>query len=201
MLNKIKNIIKRCNVTRAMDDSKRVPVVQVSYNERIADVEFFSPYGLFSSPPVGKKTLGICFNIGGDEGNRVAMVTTPFNRFKKDSGEVIVGHPAAMTKMHFKNDGDVEIVVKKDLAISVSGDAKIDCTGNVTLTAQAISAIAQEILLGNGTDPESTLVTFAALKAYVDSHVHSGVEPGVGSSGPPTAGLPASAETSVVKGG
>jgi phage gp45-like len=207
MFHGIKNLIKQCMVRSASADDKAFPILSVSYHEKAADVAHLTPYGVYSNPPAN--AIGVAFTIEGEEGNRWAIVNTPKTRPKGlAEGEVVVSNTLTGSKVYFKSDGSVFIDAKKDLSITVAGNSTINVTGNCTLTAGGtvevtaalIKLLADSILLGSGSGSGASFMTlFTQLKAYIDGHVHSGVQTGTGNTGAPTTTLSSSAATTVVK--
>lgn len=216
MISKLVNMVKRAFVTTSLADDQVFPIIQISYHEKIANVEHMTPYGVYSNPPAN--ALAIVLSIGGQEENRVAFANTPNSRFKNlKEGEVLVGNPLTGSYVKFDEDGNITelsknnktIQVDEDFNITVNGNTTINSTGNASINAEnaAITATtlasitAPSIQLGNGSGggPVS-LAQFAALKAYVDAHVHSGVQAGGANTGAPTTPLPAAVGTTVVQG-
>lgn len=142
MKNMIKNLIRRALVTLDGTDDKDFPVQQITYLGKAADCEMIMPYGVHANLPANGEVIVTMFSVMGEEDNRVGMGYTPKLRPKNTpAGEVIFYHPIAGSKIHFKNNGDINVdvigdngdlnvTIKKDLNIIVAGDASISVAGN-----------------------------------------------------------------------
>ncbi len=96
-------------------------------------------------------------------------------------------------------DGTTEVnITSANVNIVTTGDTDITATGNVNVRGAAVNVSGASVILGNGGTTDA-LVQFNALKAAYDAHTHSGIDPGVGTSGVPTTGLPV-VSTTVVRG-
>jgi len=92
------------------------------------------PYGMHANLPVD--ALVTLFSVNGQEQNLAGIGEVPEKRIKNlESGEVVFFHPATKTKIHFKNDDDLDIEVG---------------TGNVNLTANNVNIDAVQTNLGVG---------------------------------------------------
>lgn len=141
------NMIKRAVVTLAGSDNKQVPIQQITYNGKVADAEIIFPYGVHANLSADNNTLCIVFAVEGQEDYRAAMGYTPGLRPKPlEEGEVVFYHPLTQSKIHFRNNGDIDIdvagdegnlnaTIKKDLNIIVGGNAKIIAEGNIDIAA------------------------------------------------------------------
>lgn len=217
MIQKLMGMIKRCVLTRSIDDSSlnKFPIVQCKYNEKACDVEFVSPWGLYTSPPSDGSVLGIVFNIAGQEENRSAFFYSPFTRILTDQpAQAIFGNPISKSCIKANSNGDVIEIINKDITITIKvnesktigGNSSVDVVGTYSITADSnitiksstkVSVIAPDIELGDGIALSDVLVQQAKLAAKYDTHVHP--DPVSGNTGVPTVPL-GSVSTSVVKG-
>ena len=134
MLDRLINLIKRARVSRADDDSGKLPIQQCSFMGDTADFIVMSPYGHHANLPVD--ALVTLFSVNGQEQNLAGIGEVPEKRIKNlASGEVVFFHPATKTRIHFKNNKDLDIEVG---------------TGNVNLTANNVNIDAVKTNLGVG---------------------------------------------------
>ena len=114
-------MIKRAVVSLSTADTGNYPTVQVSYLGKTSEVEVLFPYGLAGRLP--KDALVLCFNVEGSEENKAGIGNTPTQRFKElEEGEVVVGNPLTGSKIHFKANGDIEVIGKNDKAVTIDGE-------------------------------------------------------------------------------
>ncbi len=150
MKSMLRNLIKRAVVTLAGNDDTQVPVQQVTHNGKVADAEIISPYGLHANLSAQDDTLCVLWTIEGHEDYRVAMGYTPTLRPKGlAEGEVVLYHPLTQSRVHFRNNGDVDIqindgsedqtggnsniTITKDLNVIIGGDANVTVAGAATI--------------------------------------------------------------------
>lgn len=175
ILNKIKNLIKFAIVTLSGNDSGDYNQSQVSYFGKTKQTFILFPYGLDAKLP--KDSLVMLFNIMGQEENTAGIGTKPDIRFKNlQEGEVVVGNPVKQTKVYFKSDGTIEITGDTNVIINngTKGVARLDDT-----------------TISNSSTDSTYWNWPAGLKTYIDTHVHTGVTSGVGTSGTPLTPSPA----------
>lgn len=142
MLRLIRSMIKRGLVTLNPADMGQYPVVQVrwSSNDTANNVHVITPYGYYSVAPVG--ALATMFNVMGQEENRLAIVDDPKGRFKGlKPGEAVVGSPKTGSKVHFKENGDIEVTGKANQNINITGDVNLTVGGNVNIIVTGNSTI------------------------------------------------------------
>lgn len=145
-MNIIRNLTRRAVVTLPGDDNLDVPIQQITYLSKAADVEIITPYGLHANLPANNEVFMTIWSVAGQEDVRVGMGYTPKLRPKETPpGEVVFYHPLTQSRVQFKNNGDIEIdstgdngstiiTIKKDLSITVLGDTTINTTGDTTIT-------------------------------------------------------------------
>jgi len=152
LINMIRNMTRRSVITLAGDDAGDYPVQQITYLGKATECEMISPYGLHANLPVGV-TLLTTWSVQGQEDNRVGMGYTPKLRPKElPEGELVLYHPLTGSKIHYKNNGDIDIdvtgdngdlnvTIKKDLNITVNGNASINVVGNAAVDIDGDAAI------------------------------------------------------------
>ncbi len=191
MIEFARNMIKRAVITLAGTDDEQLPIQQLSYNGKVADAEIIFPYGVHANLSADNNTLCIVFAVEGQEDYRAAMGYTPALRPKPlAEGEVVFYHPLTQSKIHFRNNGDIDVdvtgengdlnvTIKKDLNITVGGDVNITVTGTANITAPTTEWVGDINLTGSiditGT---STADDHVSDGISGNSHVHGGVESG-----------------------
>lgn len=126
------NLIKRAVVSRKTADIGQVPISQVSWNEKAANVEVISPYGLYSNLPTD--SLVLMLNVNGQEENKAAIGYKPKERFKNlKEGEIYVGNQVTGSVIKFLTNGDIDITAVNDQIINITGDSTVTVGGDVTL--------------------------------------------------------------------
>ncbi len=147
MIKKIRNMITRALITKGGADDKQFPIQQITYKGKVTEAEIIFPYGVHANLSADKNTLCTVFAIDGQEDYLTAMGYTPDLRPKLlAEGEVVFYHPLTQSKVHFRNNGDIDIdvtgdngdlnvTIKKDLNITVAGDATITAGGDINATA------------------------------------------------------------------
>ena len=175
MLNNLRNLIKRAVVSGPYDDTlPGAPLQQISYEGKVVTAEMLHTYGLFANMPTDK-TLCLVFAVGDDDDNLTAIGYTPLLRPEGvEEGEVVYYHPITGSKIHLRNNGDIDIevadgsedetggnaniTITKGLNIVVGGDAKvtvagaatIDVSGNTTLKTSKLDVDSPQTNLGIG---------------------------------------------------
>ncbi len=164
MIEFARNMIKRAVITLGGTDDKELPIQQLSYNGKVADAEIIFPYGVHANLSADNNTLCIVFAVDGQEDYRAAMGYTPGLRPKPlEEGEVVFYHPLTQSKIHFRNNGDIDIdvtgengdlnaTIKKDLVINIGGDAAISAGGDILIT----SAVDVEVMAANNVTVAAT---------------------------------------------
>lgn len=144
-------------------------------DESVADREYFQHYGFTSRPQAGAE--GILLR----EGGVVYMVASDDRRYRVaiENGEVCI-YTDEGDKMHFHRNRIVEITGGAKVVVNTA-IAEVNATTSATVTSPAIS-------LGGDRAGMRKLID-ERLAAVFDSHVHTGVQPGAGSSGTPAAAL------------
>lgn len=131
ILRRLTNLIKKAVITKGADDTGNIPRQQLTYNGKTADSEIFFPYGMSANMASGNRTMCVLFAMEGQEDNRIAMGHTPTLRPRNlAEGELVVYHPLTQTKMHFRNNGDLDITTA-----GASGAVNLIAPGGVNVTA------------------------------------------------------------------
>jgi phage gp45-like len=154
----MKNIIKRSVQTATADDSKDRQTLKVKFLGQIRDIKQVTPYGLYSSSPVGSEFIVLSARNNPDDLN--GMGNDYKNRIKDlKQGEVALYNTITKALVHFKDDGSMYLYSRQGVKVETTGD--IDLTGaNINITG---------VLNINGVP-------------YL-THTHSGVTVGAGSTG------------------
>lgn len=180
---KIRNLLKWGRVSRPGDDVADIPVQQVSYLGKVADAVMWFPFGFHANVPADE--LAVLMALQGNPEARIGLPGSPQSRPRVVAGEVVVYHPSTGASLKFNSDGTITITSIGVLTINapqvtmngnlfVNGTAVV--TGNVFLFANVSATF--------GTAAFGAAVT-AAGTSIGSTHAHSGVTPGVGTSGPP----------------
>jgi len=140
-------------ITKKGSEELSFPIQQFEMNGRIGDAYTAAPYGMHSNLPEGQPAL----NISPD--GTILMGIDPVGRIKVESGEVVFYHPVTKSKIHFKNNKDIDIETETDINATCD-NANITAKTKATVTAPDID------LTGNvnitGTLDVSGVSTFAA---------------------------------------
>lgn len=170
LANKIRNLIKRCALSK-IDDSQSYQTAQVTYFDKIVDIETINPYGICSKAPAG--SLGLMFSVMGQEENRAAIFNDQTNRFKDlQEGELVVGNYSTKSKIKFCANGDIEIFTNADINAQC---ANLNVTANTTTITAPTNTVDGDLE-----------VTGKITNQGVDigkGHAHSDVEQGPDSTG------------------
>jgi hypothetical protein len=156
--NKTINLIKRCYISRVGSNQQRYQTTQVSYLNKTANIEVLYPYGLSGNPP--RNSLGLMFNVQGQEENRAAIFNLPSKRVRNlKEGEVAISNYLTESRVVFKENGDIEVIGKNNQTINITsnseitvgGDVTINVTGNVDLTS-SLTTINNDVKVNGNVD-------------------------------------------------
>lgn len=145
--------------------------------------EYFQHYGFTSRPLADAEAIII------REGNHIVMIASDDRRYRiaLEKGEVAL-YTDEGDKVHLKRNRTIEIVSGNKLVATVENE--VDVTTKVAVVNASTSCQVNSPLINLGGDRGDLLrfidERFAEL---FDNHVHDGVEPGTGNSGPPTSSL------------
>lgn len=157
----ILNIIKQA-IFRGedLDDTKVFQQGRFRSNGKTSKFIMMSTYGICSMPPKGGHIL--MFNSQGRESSRFGFVNDFVRRMRgMKEFEVALLNTKTGKYIYLKNDGSVEV------------NSDLNITGDLTVVG-AISATGDVVAGSGDTIPIS-----------LKDHIHTGVEPGAGDSGPP----------------
>ena len=145
---KVTGIVRRSEITRVATDKNAFQTAQISYMDRVSDTEILWPYGMYGSVPVN--SLCVTLAVGAQEENKVTFPARAHTRTRRNlkSGEVGFGNFTTKSEVFFDADGNILIIAKKDLTITVEGEATIKAT-NVTIDA-GIVTLGDRVNLGAG---------------------------------------------------
>lgn len=138
-MDKLQIILRQGIVTKVSNDTKFFPGTQVKSFDSVDDYVMALPYGLSSSPPVG--TPGIILQIGTSKKEIFIPLSNETRTKGIKSGEVIIENPATNSRVHFKENGDIDITSNGNLKATVTGDTVIDSGGNVDINAGGDASI------------------------------------------------------------
>jgi hypothetical protein len=137
-----RSMIKKGVVSKVSDDSGNYPTFQMVYNGKTAEVYHQTPYGLYSSLPSDNRTLCVTFNAFDSEDNKVGFGNTPHIRFKDlKEGEVVMGNPLTLSKVYFKENGDIDVHCSADNNVNIVGDCNVTVGGNVTINVTGNASV------------------------------------------------------------
>ncbi len=130
--NTIKSLLRWARVTKAGDDTGDFPIQQVGYLAKIGDTVMWFPYGMHANIPADELVLMI--SMQGNPEARISIPGSPQKRVKPlVSGEVVFFHPSTGSKLHFKENGDIEITSVKDVTVTVEGDVTVNAVGKASI--------------------------------------------------------------------
>jgi len=118
-------------ITKVGDESKSYPIQQFTMNGRTGDAYIAAPYGMHYNLPVNQEAL----NISPD--GTILMGIDPVGRIKVEAGEVVFYHPKTKSKIHFKNNKDIDIETETDINATCD-NANINAATMATITAPDI---------------------------------------------------------------
>jgi len=146
---KIAGILKRSFVSRVAVDKNDFQTAQVSYMGKAVETEMLWLYGTYGSVPLN--SLCPTWSVGAQEEDRVTLPARSHDRIKRDlkPGEYGVGNHLTGSTVFFDADGNVVIISKNDLKITVENDADITISGDATIKANNVT-IDAKVNLGIG---------------------------------------------------
>jgi len=172
ILSKVYNLVKRAIITLPIQDNEQYQVAQIQYMGKTSTAQIINPYGLDSNMPEG--SLLVVFNVQCQEENKVAIGNKSEIRFKDlKPGEVVVGNPITRSNIFFEANGDI--------TIKGTANVNINVTGNINITTPQVNLTGDLNVTGTIT---ATTDVVGGGKSLA-THVHTGVTPGIGNTGPP----------------
>lgn len=183
VINALKRLIRWAVTATIVDESNAFPTQIVGYFDKYGDSLLWFPYGFHASPGVGE--LNLIIGIGGNSDDRVNMPGSPRQR-PRDlvSGEVVVYHPKTGSRVHFKDNGDVEVTsITKILA--TAPNVEIVASVKVLLTTPEVQMTGNLDVDGDlNVDGNVELVGTTTIEGFdFTGHTHGGVETGSGTTG------------------
>lgn len=128
-----KNLIKLCRFSKTGSDNRRAPEQQVEYLGKVVDAIVAMPYGSHANVP--EDFMAVLLQLSTQEQNRILLPLSLTERpHPIASGEVVYYHPITGDKIHFKNNGDIDITTKADVNINCA-NANVNATTKVNVTA------------------------------------------------------------------
>jgi len=130
----LKRLIRWARITRESEDTGDFPIQQVGYLGKVGNAVVWLPYGFHANIP--ENNLALMLAIAGNPEARVVLPGSPKSRVKPvTAGEVVVFHPITGSKVHFRENGDIDIEATGDLNVTVAGDANVTAGGAIAVTA------------------------------------------------------------------
>jgi hypothetical protein len=170
---KLSNLIKKAYVALTSKDDKDYSTAQINYYGKTTYIQTLYPYGFSANAPLN--TLILLMNVMGQEENLIGIPYCAKERFKNlKSGEVVIGSPISGSYLKFKSDGDIEIICKKDLKITVTNESNITTkefkisTDNMQTTANNMQWINGGNNITFGLGDYIVTCTNVKLNAHVD---------------------------------
>lgn len=137
MISLLRNLIRRATVTAAGSDDKDVAVQQVTYLGKTGDCEIVFPYGMHANLP--EDAILLMYSVQANSENRAGIGGVPKERIKNlPEKEVVFFHPFTKSKIHFRNNSDIDIETNGNVNINCI-NANVDCT-DVNLTCDTAVA-------------------------------------------------------------
>lgn len=194
------NNIKNAKTIDTQKDNKPFPLVKVTYLGRKADVAVCENYGIHGSAPIN--TPCIMLTINNDESNRIVIPLSATTRTKNlketefECGNFVVGSIITFDEngnidmvsqnnvniveqggnINITSDYDLNIVAKgNDINVTSENDINIEAKGNDI-------NVNGDIHLTGAMDATGDIV---ATTVSLKTHIHSGVQTGGSTSGPP----------------
>ncbi len=165
--------IKRAIITGSYSDDNSRPVQTIKYFDRETEAEIIFPYGVHANLP--EDSLMVVFPICNQDGNLMAIGGLPDKRIQVEQGEVVFFHPITKAKIHFKNDGTIEIdALEKDITINCN-NANITAVGTLTIDAPNTEWTGNINLTGDITQNGNLVNNQTTSNGInLDGHAHSG---------------------------
>ena len=169
------------------NDMDEVQVAHVlTHNDIKKEVMLITPYGFYHNPM--PNALVVAQNMESDSSGITGVATDPNNRVKGLSeSEVAVGNPYAGTIIHFKDDGTINVTSSWEVNVNaptvnvIADEASVTAT-DATVTASILSISATTLNITGAVNINGSL----SLNGLdFGSHVHGGVENGIGTTGGP----------------
>lgn len=143
-LNKIKSLVRWCNITGKVDNAGQFPIQQIVYKNKTANAVMIFPYGVYAHAP-GQDNLSVLFSIEGLAENKAVMPIVPKLRPRDlEQNEVAFYHPFTESFIKFRNNGDLEIQTTTE---GTQGKVLINCIQANIIASESVSVTSPEIAL------------------------------------------------------
>lgn len=171
---RIQLLVQRARVN-AINSGAELQLVQIKVgrDEVLHDVDHVEPYGFTSRAQVGSEA--VLASLGGSRTHAVVLLVGD-RRYR------LTGLAAGEVALH--DDQDQEIILRRDkieinapFGYVITGDGVLDGTVQITGAVQMDSTL--------NVDDDATGPDFISSGKSGATHTHSGVQPGVGTSGSP----------------
>ncbi len=187
--------IKQAVTKQPSKDESLFPVIKVAYMTRLGDATICENYGIHGNPPV--ETPCLMVTVNGDESNRYVIPLSAHLRTKGlKEGEFETGNFLVGSILRFLENGDVILDAIKDVEINAPNGMVTVNSPLITLNGNVIITKNLEVL---DEDMETSIFHFEVenkVKIFgqgemlsqtivARTHIHSDVEPGTGTTGPP----------------
>lgn len=158
MLGSFRNLIKLCRFSKNESDNGNAPLQQVEYLGKAVDAIVVMPYGSHANIP--EDFMAVLLQLSTQEQNRVVLPLSLVERpHPIESGEVVYYHPITGSKIHFKNNGDIDITTEANVNVNCD-NANVTCLTKATVTAPNIDLTGDVNI--TGTLDVSGISTFAS---------------------------------------
>lgn len=141
LIRKIKQIVTFAKLVLTDDSGDLTVTTSDGLGATDKRVVAWKPYGLMHNPP--PDSLGLRFQQLGQSSNSIAIYDSPATRPVKDllPGEVGIGNHLSGSYVHFKANGDIDIVCLNEFILTSAA--------NVTITAPSSDFIGDQTTSGN----------------------------------------------------
>lgn len=156
-------------ITKSGSEDLSFPIQQFEMNGRTGDAYVVSPYGMHANLPANQSAL----NLSPD--GTILMGIDPIGRIKVEAGEVVFYHPITKSKIHFKNNNDIDIETETDINATCDNINVIAAT-KATVTAPESEFIGNVTITGNLTVTGATALSATVTsnsKDISDTHSHT----------------------------
>jgi len=132
MISKMYQMIRAAVVTRAVGDNTKYPQTQVQSKGTVSNCETIYPYGHHAVAPNGSRV--ILMTLQGSEDQKTGI---PYSADDRPKGlrpsEAVFGNFVQGSIIHFKENGDIDILSQNDTNITIRGKATANFEGGATI--------------------------------------------------------------------
>ena len=184
LLKKLQNAITRATI-KLVNSATKTQSLQIGLlaGEIKGGIEHIEPYGFTSHPQVGAE--GIALFFGGDRSNGVVIVTADkrYRLANLAAGEVAI----------YDDQGQQIVLKRSGVVIKTPKTLDAECGGDVTVTAPNVKIVGNVAITGSmtvsgGIQSSGSIQAAGDVKAgstSLNSHTHTGVQPGSSNTGGP----------------